>query len=232
MASQFGSVVKKLFTRECSLMSRIGFTHLSKHAACRLKERTAFKDSEMIGLLDADCYVRLGTETGFEREHCLIYCELKNEYYVAVRDIRCGTVITVLPLDYHKKLSWKINNSCLTVNVELLRRARVAAVYKINNGIMPFHISLKVRYLTPCGKLKTNTMKKFNAAKYSYNPELILENQNKIQNLLFRWLRKNKPAKIVDLILSMGRTTKPRFCADVFVDELNEKFGLYEAREY
>lgn len=209
-------------------MSRIGFSHLSKHASCRLQQRTGFKEDKIIALLDADCYIRLGIETGFDREHCLIYCELKNEHYVAVRDIRCGTVITVLPLDYHKNLCWKINNSCLTVDVELLRRARVAAVYKINNGNMPFHISLKVRYITPSGELKTNTMKKFSAAKYSYNPEQILENKSKIQNLLSRWLRKNNPAKIVDLISSMGRSSPLCFCADDFIEQLNEKFGLFE----
>lgn len=228
MASQFGNAVKKLFTRECSSMPKIGFTHLSKHAACRLKERTVFKENEIVALLDSDLYVRLGVETGFEREHCLIYCEIKNEYYVAVRDIKCGTVITVLPLNFHQNLSWKLDRSCLTVNSESLRRARTAAVYKIKNGDMPFYISLKVRYITTCGKLKTATMKKFSAAKYGYNPERILENQNKIQNLFSRWLRKNNPVKIVDIISSMGRTATPRFCADVFVEELNEKFGLFQ----
>lgn len=226
MASQFGSAVKKLFTREYLLMSREGFTHLSKHAASRLMERTVFKQDEIITLLDSDFYVRLGVETCFEREHCLIHCEQKSEYYVAVRDIRCGTVITVLPLDYHQNLSWKLDKSCLTVNAELLRRARIAAVYKTNSGNMPFHISLKVRYIAPCGKLKTDTVKKFSAAKYSYNPELIVENQNKIQNLLFRWLRKNNPAKIVDIMSSMGRKSPLSFCADEFIDELNEKFGF------
>ena len=44
----------------------------------------------------------------------------------------------VLPLDYHQNLSWKLDKSCLTVNAELLRRARIAAFTKLIMEIYHF----------------------------------------------------------------------------------------------
>lgn len=206
--------------------ARNGFTHLSKHAACRLGQRTVFREEEIIAMLDNYFFVSLGIETGFNREHCLVYCRFTNDYYVAVQDIKLGTVITVLPLDYHQNLSWKIDRDYISVNDELLRKAKASAIYKIASGKMPPSISLKVRYVTCCGKLKVSTMKKFIAAKYNCNPELILENRNKISNLVSQWSRGKDLAKIVDVFSAQGRSSTPSFCTDDFVEELNYKFGL------
>ncbi len=84
------------------------FTHFSQHAFQRISERVRLRSEDIMRMLDAKITVNTGRKPGFNRDHLLFYSELDNDFFVAIQDSLTGTVVTVLPLDYHTNLAWKI----------------------------------------------------------------------------------------------------------------------------
>lgn len=203
--------------------TRFGFSSLTQHAQLRLEERTTIDDTYLRKILDTKSYISIGLESCFDREHCLFYSKSDDDYFVAVQDAKTGSVITVLPIDYQitlerkidQKFYWKIDN-------ELLRRAEVISKYNISQETMVPKISLKVRYLDRENKIKIETVKKFSAEKYDYNPNILIENQKKINNLLNRWIKRKNIEEVVDVFLTSGRKASPVFVSQELVSLFNQ----------
>lgn len=85
------------------------FSYLSSHAIERLEERTQMAPDEMNHLLDNDGYFKLGSHAGFHRIHLLFYSPKDDNFFVAIQDERMGKVVTILPINYHNKLAWRIS---------------------------------------------------------------------------------------------------------------------------
>lgn len=201
---------------------KFGFTSLTRHAVCRLEERTNLAYDALRALLDKGAYINLGMETAFDRQHCLFYSQPDNECFVAVQDIKTGEVITVLPLDYHKTLSWKIDKKLYSeIDEEYLRRAKVLAMCNIDPNSMAFQMSLKVRYLNSNNVIHTKTLIKFSADTYQNNTHLFLNKKAQILNIVRGWLKEKEAYKVIDLYASLGRKSTPNFVCDEFVDEIN-----------
>ncbi len=86
------------------------FTHFSRHALVRAAQRTSLSCEDIAEILDRKLVVTIGITPGFNRKHLLFYSVPDDDYFVAVQDGLTGTVVTILPLDYHENLAWKISN--------------------------------------------------------------------------------------------------------------------------
>jgi len=79
--------------------------------------------------------VSLGHEVGTTRRHELFFSAPDNQCFVVVIDEHDGTIITILPLDYHETLGWKVSEDaqssarrCFTAVVAAETTAVVAAL--------------------------------------------------------------------------------------------------------
>ena len=84
-------------------------THFTHHAYERIAERVRIGFDQLARLIDNDLTVPLGMEPGTTRIHRLFYSHIDEQCFVLVQDERTGSVITVLPIDYHERIAWKIS---------------------------------------------------------------------------------------------------------------------------
>jgi hypothetical protein len=205
-----------------NINERFGFTSLTRHAICRLEERTNIAGDRLRELLDKGAYINLGLESIFDRQHCLFYSSPNDQCFVAVQDRISGEVITVLTLDYHKTLSWKLDKKFYyEIDEEFLRRAEVLARYNVDPNSMAFHMSLKVRYLNENDLICSKTITKFPAEEYQNNSNLFINKKQKILSIVSCWLKEREVHKVIDLYVSLGRKSTPHFVCEEFVGEIN-----------
>lgn len=81
---------------------------LTYHAASRLSERTSLSEEAFLDLVRLRRTVIVGVEPFTNRVHKLFYSRADSAHFVGVQDISTGEMITVLPLEYHENLAWKI----------------------------------------------------------------------------------------------------------------------------
>jgi hypothetical protein len=76
-------------------------------------------------------------------------------------------VVTVLPLDFHENLSWKVTDE------SILEAKKKASAYATNanrlNDKTPSVFVIKARYMSEEGYQKTKTLKKIKSADYQDN---------------------------------------------------------------
>lgn len=85
------------------------FSFLSDHADLRVAQRTSLSPNEITEQIDRRACLSLGCVPGFNKEHLLLYSAPDDACFVVVRDTLCGTVITVLPLNYHD--AWPVSDA-------------------------------------------------------------------------------------------------------------------------
>lgn len=93
---------------------------LRNHAKERLQQRTSFEPVAFLRLLDQNLSVSVGVESFTRRRHRLLYSEADKAHFVAIQDFETGEVITVLPIDYHENLAWKLSEKSLRKAVWLV----------------------------------------------------------------------------------------------------------------
>ena len=85
------------------------FANFSKHAFERIEQRTSLSYEEIAFILDRKLTVNVGKKPGIHRNHLLFYSIADDDFFVVIQDELMGTVVTILPLDYHANLAWKIS---------------------------------------------------------------------------------------------------------------------------
>ncbi len=70
-------------------------------------------EQELIALIDANMTHIVGCRREPPHAHHVFFSPKDLNHFVAVQDIDTGEVITVLPLDYHENLAWKIGRKNL-----------------------------------------------------------------------------------------------------------------------
>jgi hypothetical protein len=88
----------------------IRLAHFSRHARRRLGQRCRMSSGELAEILDRRLAVNTGRKPGFEKVHLLFFSPRDDAYFVAIQDRLAGTVVTVLPLDYHEQLAWPVTD--------------------------------------------------------------------------------------------------------------------------
>ncbi len=84
-------------------------TQLTDHAKMRLKERTSLDESAFVAQLANYQTVSVGYRRGVNHWHRLFFSAADRCHFVAIQDISNGDIITILPLDYHENLAWRID---------------------------------------------------------------------------------------------------------------------------
>jgi len=139
------------------------FTCLSHHAFKRVGQRMKLSWNEVATILNQGLFVDTGHKPGFMRHHLLFYSSVDKTCFVAIQDMHSGTVITILPLDYHKNLAWEISD-------DLCEQAKKLhdnfTVNQANVNQRPSTFLVSGHYLDVSGRQKTMLLLKMSSAPY------------------------------------------------------------------
>jgi hypothetical protein len=102
---------------------------MTAHANVRLQERTTLSEQDFLSILDTYRTTSAGYEPQTCRWHRLFYSRPDDKHFVAIQDISNGEVITILPLDFHENLAWKISEKKLKQAVKRIDPRRHAELY-------------------------------------------------------------------------------------------------------
>jgi len=149
------------------------FTHFSRHAFERVTQRTKLSCEEISRILDLKLALNTGRKPGLNRSHLLFYSHEDNDFFVAIQDDLTGTVVTILPLDYHANLAWSISPEECSKAKELFFSVPQEEV-KSHKKFDAVQFVISIHYLDDNGKQKTKVLKKISSQPYN----------NKIKNLL------------------------------------------------
>jgi hypothetical protein len=79
----------------------------TKHAFSRVRDRLNLRKRHVAYILDNDLCIPIGIEEGSSRVHRLFFSKKDGCCFVAVQDESNGEVVTILPVDYHKR--WQVS---------------------------------------------------------------------------------------------------------------------------
>ena len=153
------------------------FTHFSRHAFQRLTLRTHLSFETAAGILDKRLFVDTGTEPGFNREHLLFYSAPDDSFFVAIRDSQTGSVITILPLDYHENLAWRVSDESCKIARRLFENAPIAKPSALPKQLAIWFV-VKAHFLDDLEQYKSKTLLQTPSAPYKHEIRTILEDDS------------------------------------------------------
>lgn len=180
---------------------------LSTHANQRLYERTYLNDTALLKLMESNSFFLLGKEIGNDKWHCLIYSTVDDKYFVAIKDSKTHSIVTILPLEYHLNFEVKLDKYYVSIDDEIKRRSRLAATSKLSYEDLYLKLTIKVIVVDFYGVVKTYEIKKIRFTNDDYFK--LVTNHKKANNILKQWVKKNKGLRPIRLFLSIGRTSIP-----------------------
>lgn len=180
------------------------FAHFSKHALKRIGQRTKLDYFFIADMLDYGGAIDVGTEIVFDRKHWLFYSGIDDDYFVAIQDSFTGLVVTILPLDYHENLAWKVNS-------ELFPQAKQkASTYTPTNSSnlskSPTRIILKARYMSNNGYPKSSILTKFESSDYKGDLTKVLNDKSLNSEVCYHCKRKGiEISTVFEISISLGK---------------------------
>ena len=145
------------------------FTYFSEHALKRLNERTQLTVDCVADIIDMGLAIDTGTEPVFNRKHWLIYSKLDKSFFVVIQDAYTGFVVTVLPMEYHENLAWKVDEMCFIEAKNNIEGNNIPAMLhefrKRLNSEPPKSIQIKIRYVDSRNAAKTKSLFKLTPKK-------------------------------------------------------------------
>ena len=157
------------------------FANFSQHAFKRVAQRTLLRCEEIAAILDRGLVVNTGQRPGFNRVHLVFYSHLDNDYFVAIQDVTTGTVITILPLDYHETLAWGISEADCERAKEILLAAHTVEEPRVRDAPKVFVIS--VQYLDEGDRQKSKSLLKIHCCLYDNDLKKLLDDNTIIQEV-------------------------------------------------
>ena len=158
------------------------FTHFSRHAFERITQRTKLTCEEIARILDRKLVLNTGRKPGFNRNHLLFYSAADDDFYVAIQDSLTGTVVTILPLEYHANLAWSVSSEDCSKAKDIFLNATAEILSKqpVSNASL-FIVS--GHYLDGEGNQKTKVLRKFSSIPYENDVKKLLFDQSMLSNL-------------------------------------------------
>jgi len=83
--------------------------NLSHHAFARVTNRLSMSPEILMAVINHDLAINIGQESKSNRVHKLFYSHRDQMCFVAIQDIKTGTIITLLPIDYHNNIAWIVS---------------------------------------------------------------------------------------------------------------------------
>ena len=157
------------------------FANFSRHAFKRVAQRTSLSCDEIAAILDRGLVVNTGQRPGFNRVHLVFYSYLDNDYFVAIQDVVTGTVITILPLDYHETLAWGISAADCERAREILLAAPPLEEPRVRDAPKVFVIS--VQYLDEGDHQKSKLLLKIPCDLYDNDLKKLLDDNTVMQEI-------------------------------------------------
>ncbi|MBK1620747.1 hypothetical protein U5801_15815 [Lamprobacter modestohalophilus] len=152
------------------------FTHFSKHAFDRIAQRTQLRCEDIAHILDRKLALNTGRKPGLNRNHLLFYSIPDDDFFVAIQDELTGTIVTVLPLDYHANLAWNISSEdCASAKALCMNAAAEHAQSQRSSSATTFFIH--GHFIDTEGKQKTKALQKINSVAYKNDLENLLSDQ-------------------------------------------------------
>ncbi len=184
------------------------FTHFSKHALKRIGQRTKLDYFSIADMLDYGGAIDVGTEIIFDRKHWLFYSDTDDDCFVAIQDSFTGLVVTILPLDYHENLAWKVSSELL------LQAKQKAATYTITNSSnsnkSATRIILKARYMSDDGYSKSSILTKFESSNYKGDLTKVLNDKSLNSEVYYHCKRKGiEISTVFEISISLGNNGQP-----------------------
>ena len=175
----------------------------SEHAVLRVRQRTKMTTSDILELISTGRVLNMGCKPGIPKRHILFYSAADDSCFVAIQDEVDGTIITVLPIDYHLNLAWD-------VTPELEQRAkalydRMPAPKHDIRDCAPSKFYVSCRYFD--GQLSIKTKRLFSVPLDQYNSDaelLIRENEFKAMVVEHSILKGIMPSLIADIFVRIG----------------------------
>lgn len=143
--------------------------------------------NELAELLDADLVVNVGQEPKSNRVHKLFYSIKDNICFVAIQDVKTGTVITVLPVDYHETICWAVSLDAVSQARRLVTReeSRPESIKVLKTNATVFRIA--GYFLDDQGKyLKSVGLGSWPCFPYHYSVEALIEDYQFLNYLVGR----------------------------------------------
>lgn len=106
-------------------------SHFSTHAFNRVSGRISLKHNEILRLLDSKTYINIGNESGNNKVHKLFFSIIDDLCFVAIQDDKTGTVVTILPIDYHNNIAWMVS-----FEAQLQAKKEYLEIHKSENEII------------------------------------------------------------------------------------------------
>lgn len=127
-------------------------TIMSRHAMKRNNQRTSMHEMEVAKLLGSGKVVNLGRKPGSMKEHLLFYSKEDDTCFVAIQDKTDGKIVTILPLDYHERLAWRITQEQQEAAKQLVIAEPIIVEDLSNKAII-----IRAHYVVD-GRQKTKTL--------------------------------------------------------------------------
>lgn len=176
----------------------------SEHAVQRVKQRTRMSLHDILNQISHGGALDMGTKPGIPKRHILFYSQPDDRCYVAIQDEYDGTIITVLPIDYHANLAWAVTpemeDDAKVLFTNAAARSQVKRVHSFSDQPLNFFVSC--RYFDAAFDIKTKKL--FSVAKSVYEGDAAR-------------LVHSKNFKMVIAGYAMGLGIMPTMIDDVFV---------------
>lgn len=198
--------------------------HFTRHAFERIAERTTLTCEELARILDRKLTINTGSKPGLNKVHLLFYSVCDDDFFVAIQDELTGTVITVLPLDYHANLAWDIPEEYCAQAKALYLNAPVKNEEPAAKSTV-FYVS--ARFLDDNGLQKTKVIKKVESLGYNNEISALMRDQAFFDQIECFAKEKNIDYKMVfALSIKHGKKGAP-----IGVD-LQDVHNLYRATQW
>lgn len=184
------------------------FAHFSQHAFVRIAQRSALSCEEIAEILDQKRCISVGKAPGFNREHWVFYSAQDQCCFVAIQDTMSGTVITVLPLDYHRTLAWEIAPTDCEKAKSLATPVGMGSSGKQTATMF----TIRGHYLDETGAQKTKTLLKTPSAAYHHDLKQLLSDERLFQGLEAIAVEKSIPAhRMFSVSIQQGSKRTPLY---------------------
>lgn len=170
---------------------------------------------ELADLLNDDLAINIGQEVNSNRVHKLFYSTRDNICFVAIQDIKTGTVVTVLPIDYHENISWAVSIEAQNKAKGLVIMDEVIppAIERLNTNATVFKFSGNV--VDDYGRYeKTVSLGSWPCVPYEYSVDALIEDKEFVDFLGKKIKEKSDSLNncfsfINTIIIRIGRSGEP-----------------------